>query len=162
MTLTDYMNEEFNSRFNSVNACYHTVYNRFSSRLLRRNTKTKIYITVILPVVYGCETWCVILREGHRLIVFKNRVLREIFVPKREKITGYWRKLQTESFITRTAQQISRKVSNQGQRDGRGMWHEWGTGRAHTGIWSGNVKEGFVLENIGIGECIILKRMFKK
>jgi hypothetical protein len=42
------------------------------------------------------------------------------------------------------------------------MWHVWGTGKAHTGFWWGNVKEGFVLENIGVGECIILKRMFKK
>jgi hypothetical protein len=43
---TDYINEEFNSRLNSQNACYHTVHNRLSSYLLRRNTKTKMYRTV--------------------------------------------------------------------------------------------------------------------
>ena len=61
------MNEEFNNRFASQNACYHTVHNRLSSCLLRGNTKTKIYGTIILPVVvYGCETRCVILREEHK------------------------------------------------------------------------------------------------
>jgi hypothetical protein len=42
------------------------------------------------------------------------------------------------------------------------MWHVWGTGKAHTGFWWVNIKEGFVLENIDKGECIILKQMFKK
>jgi len=42
------------------------------------------------------------------------------------------------------------------------MWHVWGKRKAHTGFWWGNFKEGFALENIGIGECIILKGMFKK
>jgi hypothetical protein len=48
--------------------------------------KIKIYKTVILPVVlYGCGTWSLTLREEHRLRVFENRVLRKIFVPKREE-----------------------------------------------------------------------------
>jgi len=101
-------------------------------------------------------------KDEHRLSVFEKRVLREIFVPKREYVTGNLRKLQTESFITRTAQLISRKLSNQGVRDGQGMWHVWGTGKAHTGFWWGKLKVGFALKNIGIGECIILKRRFKE
>ena len=40
-----------------------------------------------------------------------------------------------------------------------GMWQVWGTGEANIGFWWGNVKEGFVLEIIRIGECIILKRI---
>jgi hypothetical protein len=49
---------------------------------------------VIVPVVlYGCETWSVTLREGHRLRVFENRVLRGIFGPKGDEGTGEWRKL---------------------------------------------------------------------
>jgi hypothetical protein len=49
----------------------------FSSSLLFRNTKIKIYRTVILPaVLYGCETWTLTLREERRLRVFENRVLR--------------------------------------------------------------------------------------
>jgi len=38
--------------------------------------------------LYGCETWSLSLREGHRLRVFENRVLREIFGPKRDEVTG--------------------------------------------------------------------------
>jgi hypothetical protein len=45
--------------------------------------------TMISPVVlYGCETWSLILREEHRLRVFENRVLRRIFGPKREEVAG--------------------------------------------------------------------------
>jgi hypothetical protein len=55
--------------------------------------KVKIYKTIILPVVlYGCETWSLTLREEHRLRVFENRVLRRIFGPTRDEVTGQWRK----------------------------------------------------------------------
>jgi hypothetical protein len=51
--------------------------------------KVKIYKTIIVPVVlYGCETWSLILREEHRLRVFENRVLRRIFGPKSVEITA--------------------------------------------------------------------------
>jgi hypothetical protein len=43
--------------------------------------------------LYGCETWYVTLREEHRLRVFENRVLRGMFGPKRDEVTGEWRKL---------------------------------------------------------------------
>jgi hypothetical protein len=50
-----------------------------------------------LPVVlYGCETWSLILREEPRLSVFENRVLRRIFEPKRDEVTGECRKLRNE------------------------------------------------------------------
>jgi len=56
--------------------------------------KIKIYRTIILPVVlYGSETWSLTLREERRLRVFENRVLRRIFGPKRNEVTGKWRKL---------------------------------------------------------------------
>ena len=52
---------------------------------------------IILPVVlYGCETWSLSLREERRLRVFENRVLRRIFGPKRDEVTGEWRKLHNE------------------------------------------------------------------
>jgi hypothetical protein len=67
----------------------------FSSAV--KNIKIRIYKTTILPVVlYGCETWSLTLREEHRLRVFENRVLRRIFGPKRDEVTGYWRKLHNE------------------------------------------------------------------
>jgi hypothetical protein len=51
----------------------------------------------ILPVVlYGCETWSVTLKEEHRMRVFENRVLRGIFWPKRDEVTGEWRRLHNE------------------------------------------------------------------
>jgi len=50
-----------------------------------------------LPVVlYGCETWSATLREERRLRVFESRVLRTIFGPRRDGITGEWRKLYNE------------------------------------------------------------------
>jgi hypothetical protein len=68
-----------------------------SSRLLYTNVKVKIYKTIILPLVlYGCETWALTLREEHRLRVFENRVLRRIFGPKRDEVTGEWRNLHNE------------------------------------------------------------------
>jgi hypothetical protein len=58
--------------------------------------KVKTYKTIILPaVLYGCETWSLTLREEHRLRVFENRVLRRIFGPKRDEVTGEWRKLHS-------------------------------------------------------------------
>jgi len=56
-----------------------------------------MYRTIILPVVlYGCETWLLTLKEERRLRVFENRVLRRIFGPKRDEVTGEWRKLHNE------------------------------------------------------------------
>jgi len=57
----------------------------------------KIYMTIILPVVlYGCETWSLTLREERWLGVFEKRVLRRIFGPKMDEVTGEWRKLHNE------------------------------------------------------------------
>jgi hypothetical protein len=65
--------------------------------LLSKNLKIRIYKTILLPVVlYVCETWSPTLREEHRLAVFENRVLRRIFGPKRDEVTGEWRKLHNE------------------------------------------------------------------
>jgi hypothetical protein len=55
---------------------------------LSRNVKVKIYRTIILIVLYGCETWSLTLREKHRLRVFENTVLRRIFGAKRDEVTG--------------------------------------------------------------------------
>jgi hypothetical protein len=64
---------------------------------LPKNTTLTIYKIIILFVVlYGCQTWSLTLREEHRLRVFENRVLRRIFQPKRDDVTGGWRKLHNE------------------------------------------------------------------
>jgi hypothetical protein len=63
--------EEIKRRLNSGNACYHSVQNLLSSRLLLINLKMRLNKTIILPVVlYGRETWSLTLREEHRLGVF--------------------------------------------------------------------------------------------
>ena len=66
-----------------------------SSGLLTKNIK--IQGTTILPVIlYGCETWSLTLREERRLRVFENRVLRRIFGPMTDDLTGEWGKLHNE------------------------------------------------------------------
>jgi hypothetical protein len=57
-------------------------------------------MTIILPLVlYGCEIWSLTLRKEHRLRVFENRMPRGIFGPKRDKITGGWRKLHNKEIL---------------------------------------------------------------
>jgi hypothetical protein len=64
ITNQNLIQEEIKRRLNSGNAC-------LSSRLLSENVKIIIYKSIILPVVlYGCETWSLLLREEHRLRVF--------------------------------------------------------------------------------------------
>src|SRR5215469_5332817 len=85
------------STLKSGNACCHSVQNLLSSSLLSKNLKNELYRTIILPVVlYGCETWSLTMREERRLRVFEKRVLRRVFGPKRDEVTGEWRKLHNE------------------------------------------------------------------
>jgi hypothetical protein len=68
-----------------------------SDYLLTKNINTKIYSTTILPVVlYGCDTWSLISREGHRLKVFEYRVLGKMFGSMRDEETGESRRLNNE------------------------------------------------------------------
>jgi hypothetical protein len=97
LTNQNFIQEEVKSRLKSGNACYYSVQNLLSSRLLSKNLKIRIYKTIILPIVlYGCETWSLTLKEERRLRVFENRVLRSIFGPERDDVTGEWRKLHNE------------------------------------------------------------------
>ena len=59
--------------------------------------KTKIKRTINLPVLfYVCRTWSLILREEHKLRDFENKVLGKTFGPKRDVVTGEWRRLHNE------------------------------------------------------------------
>jgi hypothetical protein len=87
VTNQNLIQEELKRRLNMGNACYHSVQNCLSSRLLSKNVKIRMYRTIILPVVlYGCETWSLTLREEHSLRVFENRVLRGTFGLKRDEV----------------------------------------------------------------------------
>jgi hypothetical protein len=60
-------------------------------------TRVKIYKTIILPVLlHDCETLSLTLREEQRLRVSENRMLRRLFGPKRDEVTGGWRNLHNE------------------------------------------------------------------
>ena len=92
LTNQNSIQEEIKSRLKLGNACYYSVQNLLSSILRSKNLKIKIYRTIILPVVsYGCETWSLALMEERRLRVFGSRVLRRVFGPKRDEVTGEWR-----------------------------------------------------------------------
>ena len=57
---------------------------------------TKHHMLILLVILYGCETWSLTIKEERSLKVLENRVLRRIFGPKRDEITGEWRKLHNE------------------------------------------------------------------
>ena len=117
----------------------------------------KIYITIILPVVlYRCETWSLTLREEHRLRVSENRVLRRIFGPRRDKITGEWRKLHTEELNDLyCSPSIVRVIKLRMRLAGHVAC--MGRGEAYSGLWWGNLRETDHLGDPGIDERIILR-----
>jgi hypothetical protein len=97
LTNQNSIQEEIKSRLKLGNACYYSVQDLLSSFLLSKTLKIKIYRTIILPVVlYGCEIWSLTLREERTLREFENRVLRRVFGPKRDEVTGEWSKLHKE------------------------------------------------------------------
>ena len=123
LTNRNSIQEEIKSRLKSGYACYRLVQNLLSCCLSSKNLKIKMYRTAILPVVlYGCEIWWLTLRETRRVRVFENRVLRRTFGPKRDEVTGKWRKLHSEELNDRVIK--SRKmrwaglVARMGERRG--------------------------------------------
>jgi len=83
--------EEIKSRLKSGNSCNHSVQNLLSSSLLSKNIKIKVY-----RILYGCATCSLTLREECTPRMLENRVLRRIFTPKRDEVTGEWRKLHKD------------------------------------------------------------------
>jgi hypothetical protein len=117
LTVQNHVHEEIKSRLNSGNACYHPVHSLLSSRPLSRNLKVKIYKTIILPVVlYGCVSWSLTLREERRLRVFENRVLRRLLGPKRDEVTGEWRKLHNGELHLYSSPDIIRQIKSRKMR----------------------------------------------
>jgi len=118
-----------------------------------------VYILSVFLYTYGCETWSHTLREGRRLRVFENRVLRGMFGAKMDEVTGKLRKLRNEGFnylfyspnIVRLIKSIRMKCSTYG-----------GRGETYTEFWWGNVRERDHLEDTGVDGRIILRRIFRK
>ena len=136
MTLTNQnsIQEEIKCRLKLGNACYYSLQNLLFSSLLSKTPDIKIYRTIILPIfLNGCETWSLTLREERRVRVFENRVLRRVFGPKRDEVTGEWRKLHNEELRDLySLPNIVRVVKS--RRGGRGMWSVWGRGEVCTGF----------------------------
>ena len=97
VTSKNEVTEEIKSRLASGNACFYSVQKLLTSRLISRKLKLKIYRTVILPVIlYGCESWSTTVADEQKLRVFENKILRKIYGPKRDEMTGEWRRLHNE------------------------------------------------------------------
>ena len=145
--------EEIRSRLRSGNACYHSVQNLLSSRLLSKNLKIKMYRTIILPVVlYGWETWSLTLREERKLRMFENMVLR-IFGPRRDEVTGEWRKLHNEELndlyspnmrvIKSRRMRWAGHVARMGEN--RGCIGSWWGSRSERDHWGGLGADGWII-----------------
>jgi hypothetical protein len=89
LTNQNSIQEDNHSTLQSGNASCHLVKNLLSFNLLSKIIKSKVQRTVILSIIlYGYENWSLTLKDGHMLRVFQNKVLRKIFGPKRDEVTG--------------------------------------------------------------------------
>ena len=160
LTNRNAISEEIKNRLRSGNACYHSVQNLLSSRLLSKNLKIKIYRTIIWPVVlYGCETWSLTLREERKLRVFENMVLRRIFGPRRDEVTGEWRRLHNEELRVSdlySSPNVVRVIKT--RRIWAGHVARMGEERGCIGSWWGNWREG----DLGVDGWIILEWISRK
>jgi hypothetical protein len=128
-----------------------------------QNTKVRVYRTVVLPfVLYGCETWSLTLREGQRLRVFENRVLRRLFGPTRDEATGEWRRLHNEELNDLyLSPNIIRVIKSRRMRLA-GHVPRMGEKRGAYRILVGDLREGDHLRDPGVDGRIVLKWIFKK
>jgi len=142
--------EEIKSRLRSGNACYHSVQNVLSSKLLSKKLKIKIYRTINLPVdLYGCETWSLTLREERKLRVFENIMLR-IFGRSRDEVTGEWRGLHNEELNDLySSPNIVRVIKSRRMR-WTGHVARMGEERECIGSWWGNRREGDHWGDLGV------------
>ena len=126
----------------------------------------KIFRTITLPVLYGCETWSLTLREERRLRVFENRVLRRIFGSKGDLLTREWRELHNEELndlyfspnivrvIKSRRMRWAEHVARMGERRGIyrvsvGKYEGKGQLGRHRHRWEDNIKMD--LQEVGCG-----------
>jgi len=109
--------------------------------LLYDNTKIKIYKNIILPVVlYGCETLSLTLSEERGLRVFENGVLRRVFGPKRDEVTGEWRRLHNEDLYDLCSSPNIVQVMKSRILRWAGHVAGMGRGEVHTGYLVGKLE----------------------
>jgi len=120
----------------------YSVLNLLSSRLLSKNLKIKIYRNIILPAVLcGCKTWSLKLREERKLRVFENVVLRRIFEPRRDEVTGEWRRLYNEELNDLYSSPNILRVIKSRRIRWAGHVARMGEERGRIGSWWGNRRE---------------------
>jgi hypothetical protein len=120
-----------------------------------------MYRNIILPVVlYGCETWSLTLREERRLRVFENKVLRRIFGPKRDEVTGEWTKLHNEELHDLYCSPTTLRVIKSIRMRWAGHVARMG-GEACTEFWWGNLRERDHWGDPGVDGRIILRWIYR-
>jgi hypothetical protein len=134
-----------------------------SSRLLSKNVKIRIYKNIILPeVLYGCETWSLILREEYRLRVFENRVLRRIFGPRRDDVTVEWRKLHNKELHNLySSPSIIRMVTSRRMKWAANVARRGRTG-IHVGYWLESQRERDRYEDQEVHGWITLRLILER
>ena len=125
--------------------------------------KIKIHRTIILPVVlYECETWSLTLREVRRLRVFENRVLRRVFRPKRDEVTGEWRKLHDEELRNLYSLPNIVRVINSRRMRWAGHVARMGEGRGVHRVLVGKPEGKYHWGDPDVDGRIILRWIFRK
>ena len=162
LTNKNSIQEEIKNRLKLGNAGYYSVQNFLYPSLLSKKLKIYIYRTIILLVVlYGCETWSLTLREERRLRVFGNRVLRRIFGPRREEVTGQWRKLRIEEpndlYSSPNFVRVIKSRMSWAEHVARG-----GRGEACTTFWCGILRERDHMGDPDLDGRIILRLSSRK
>ena len=140
-----------------------SVPNSSSSSLLSKNIKIKKYRNTILPVIlYGYETWSLTLREECRLWVLENRVLRRLFGPKRDEVTGKWRKLNNEELNDLYSSSNIIWLTKLKRMRWAGHVALWGRGEVPTGFLWENLRERDQWGDPDADGRIILRWIFRQ
>jgi len=110
----------------------------------------------------GCDTWSFTLREERRPRVFENRLMRRLFGPKRDEVIGEWRKLHKEELNDLYSTHNTIRLF----KPRRMRWARHavckGVERCIQGVWWGNLREIYYLEDPGVDGRIILRWIIRK